>query len=71
MMRQSTWSLILGIFLMTEFILPLQVTGANITLGFTTDMWVGNYYPATALQVALDSIRSQGALLDHNFRYVC
>ena len=60
--------MMLGILLVTELMLPLQITGANITLRFTTDMWGGNYYPATALQVALDSIRSQGALLDHNFR---
>ena len=47
-----------------------ETKGLNFTLGFTTDMWYGNYYPATAIQIALDTIRSQGALLDHNFRSV-
>ncbi len=54
--------------LCTGLLLYETTTAANITLGFTTDMWVGSYYPATAIQIALDTIRRRGALVDDNFR---
>lgn len=46
-----------------------EAMGVNITLGFTTDMRDGNYFPVAAIQIALDAIRSRGALQRHSFRY--
>ncbi len=66
--KMGTASPIVPFLALTLLLLSERAKGLNFTLGFTTDMWYGNYYPATAIQIALDTIRSQGALQDHNFR---
>ncbi len=57
------------VYLVYLGILPVFFTeGLNFTLGFTTSLWLDNMYPGTGIQIALDEVRKQGALLEHNFR---